>query len=210
MLDRARFLFQAGYSVLLFDLQAHGESLGSHITFGHLESRDAQAAVNFLRAEFPEKRIGVIGVSLGGASAVLASPPLEVDALVLEMVYPTVEQAIRNRLTMRLGSWSGVLTPLFSWQLKPRLGITADDLRPIDELGKIEAPILFIAGAGDRHTTLEETYQMYNAARGIREIYVVRGAGHVDLHAVTPDEYSSRVLAFLAKYLRSDEVEVKH
>src|ERR1700730_13582815 len=43
MLERARFLSRAGYSVLLFDFQAHGESTGRHITFGYLESKDAQA-----------------------------------------------------------------------------------------------------------------------------------------------------------------------
>src|SRR3989441_12761964 len=32
MLGRARFLSQAGYSVLLIDFQAHGESTGQHIT----------------------------------------------------------------------------------------------------------------------------------------------------------------------------------
>src|SRR5436309_3521044 len=64
MLDRARFLSRAGYSVLLFDFQAHGESAGDHITFGYLESRDAQAAVNFLRANAPDEKIGVIGVSM--------------------------------------------------------------------------------------------------------------------------------------------------
>lgn len=32
MLDRARFLSKAGFSVLLFDFQAHGESSGAHIT----------------------------------------------------------------------------------------------------------------------------------------------------------------------------------
>src|SRR4051812_10569967 len=89
MLVRARFLSRAGYAVLLFDFQAHGESTGEHITFGHLESRDAQAAVNFLRANAPGEKIGVIGVSMGGAAVLLAAPPLAVDALVLEMVYPT-------------------------------------------------------------------------------------------------------------------------
>jgi hypothetical protein len=41
MLGRAKFLAQAGYSVLLFDFHAHGESTGESITFGWLESRDA-------------------------------------------------------------------------------------------------------------------------------------------------------------------------
>lgn len=124
MIDRARFLSRAGYSVLLFDFQAHGESTGKQITFGALESKDAQAALEFLRQVAPGERIGVIGVSMGGAAAILASPPLQADAFVLEMVYPTIDDAVTNRLTMRLGSWARVLTPLLVLQLKPRLGST--------------------------------------------------------------------------------------
>ena len=45
MLSRAEFLQRAGYSVLLFDAQAHGESQGDRITFGYLEALDAAAAV---------------------------------------------------------------------------------------------------------------------------------------------------------------------
>ncbi len=81
MLGRARFLSRAGYSVLLFDFQAHGESPGQHITFGHLESRDAQAAVRLVHERFPNEKVGVIGVSMGGAAALIATPPLNVDAL---------------------------------------------------------------------------------------------------------------------------------
>ncbi|MBV8653444.1 MAG: alpha/beta fold hydrolase, partial [Alphaproteobacteria bacterium] len=101
MLGRARFLEAAGYSVLLFDFQAHGESPGEAITFGYRESRNAAAAVDFVRRKRPGARIAVIGISLGGAATVLASPPLPVDAMVLEAVYPTIEDAIADRTAIR-------------------------------------------------------------------------------------------------------------
>ena len=124
MLDRACFLNQAGYSVLLFDFQAHGESTRDHITFGYLESKDAQAAVGLIHTLAPDEKAGLIGVSMGGAAALLAEPKSDVQALVLEEVYPRINQAITNRLTMRLGGWAKILTPILSLQLKPRL----DDL----------------------------------------------------------------------------------
>ena len=203
MLDRSRFLSQAGYSVLLFDFQAHGESTGEHITFGYLESRDAQAAISFLRENAPEEKIGVVGVSMGGAATLLASPTLDVDAVVLEMVYPTINQAIGNRLAMRLGGWANVLTPLLAWQLKPRLGINAEVLRPIDHVGKIRIPKLFIVGAEDRHTTIEESRQMFDAASEPKELWVVEGAPHVDLHLATRRDYERRVLDFFERYLKT-------
>src|SRR6266567_8036327 len=95
MVARARFLRRAGYSVLLIDFQATGESTGDHITFGWKESRDALAAVDFIHHVDPSARVAIIGSSLGGVAALLATPPLRVNALILESVYPTIEIATR-------------------------------------------------------------------------------------------------------------------
>ena len=157
LVGRARFLSEAGYAVLLFDFQAHGESKGSQITFGYLESRDAQAAVAFAKSRFPGKPVAVIGTSLGAAAAVLAEPPLDVQALVLEMMYPTLVEATKDRLAMRFGAPGRMLSPLLTAQMKWRLGCTTDDLRPIVNVEKITVPKLFIAGTEDRDTTLAES-----------------------------------------------------
>ncbi|MGH9944393.1 MAG: alpha/beta hydrolase [Pyrinomonadaceae bacterium] len=202
MSGRARFLRRAGYTVLLFDFQAHGETMGKHITFGHLESRDAQAAINFLRASAPGERVGVVGVSMGGAALLLAEPPVEVDAIVLEMVYPTITEAVSNRLTMRLGRWATALTPLLTSQFRLRLGVSAAQLRPINRVGVLSAPKLFIAGADDRHTTLAESQTLFQAAREPKEFWAVEGARHEDLHARARAEYERRVLQFFAEHLR--------
>src|SRR5690349_19882390 len=103
MLERATFLHQSGFTVLAPDFQAHGESPGRHITFGELESFDAEAALAFLRQVVPGERVGVIGVSMGGAATLVGTKPLPVDALVLESVYPTFEDAVSDRLHAWLG-----------------------------------------------------------------------------------------------------------
>ncbi|HEY5402664.1 MAG TPA: alpha/beta hydrolase [Pyrinomonadaceae bacterium] len=202
MLDRARFLSQAGYSVLLFDFQAHGESTGKHITFGYLESEDAAAAIAYLKQVAPGERIGVIGVSMGGAAATLAAPPLSINALVLEMVYPTIKEAVDDRLTMRLGGWARVLTPLLLLQSRAQLGFSSNNLRPIDHVGQLTFPKLFIAGANDRHTTLDESRRLFEAASSPKDFWVVPGAAHVDLHGASKVEYEQRVLEFLRSNLR--------
>jgi len=201
MLGRARFLSRAGYSVLLFDFQAHGESHGQHITFGFLESKDASAAVSFLQAQAPNERIAIIGSSMGGAAAILATPPLPVKAMVLEMVYPTLDQAVADRLTIRLGSWSGVFTPLLTWQLKPRLGVSSSALRPIDNISRISAPKLFIAGTLDQHTRIDESRQLFSAASEPKELWEVSGAKHEDIYSFAKEEYERRILSFFEKTL---------
>lgn len=200
MLGRAALLHEAGYSVLLFDFQAHGESPGEHITMGYLEALDARAAVEFAKKRKPGQFVGVVGVSLGGAAALLGAEPLAVNALVLEAVYPNIGAAVRNRLEMRVGSFAVLLSPLLLLQLKPRLGVDADDLSPQKQIARIRAPVLIIAGAEDRHTTIKDTEALYEAAPSPKSLWVVPGAAHVDFAAYSPSEYKIKVLSFLNEY----------
>ena len=73
---------------------------------------------------------------------------------------------------------------LLTWQLRPRLGVQSSKLRPIDHVGT-PIPKLFIAGAA-----------------GPKEMRIVNGAAHVDLHAAHKIEYEQRVTSFFQSYLR--------
>ena len=201
MLARASFLNQKGYSVLLFDFQAHGESPGENITFGYLEAQDAEAAFSFLEKQLNDKPVGVIGVSLGGASAILSNISQKTRALVLEAVYPTLEEAIENRIVIRLGEMGRYLSPVLMWQIEPRLGFDPKLLAPINVLNHSTAPLLFIAGTEDRHTTLSESKRMYHVAPEPKQFWAVQGAAHQDFYQHSPVDYQKLVLKFFNQYL---------
>jgi alpha-beta hydrolase superfamily lysophospholipase len=153
MVGRARFLHRAGYTVLLVDLPGHGESMGDRITFGVRESDGVRAALDYLRRAAPGERVGALGVSLGGASLLLGTgePAANAaDAVVLEAVYPTIGEAVADRLRIRLGAVGPPLAPLLTWQLRPQLGVGAEDLRPIDRVRALRVPVLVVAGEADR------------------------------------------------------------
>jgi fermentation-respiration switch protein FrsA (DUF1100 family) len=197
MVGRARFLRRANYSVLLIDLQATGETKGDHITFGWKESRDVLAAVDFIRQQKPEGRIAIIGSSLGGAAALLATPPLKIDAMVLEAVYPTIEIATRNRMENYLGAVGRTLTPLLLMQLQPRLGVSPSLLRPIDHIAAVDSPVFIISGDKDKNTRPADTRMLFEQARSPKQLWLVPNAGHVDLHQAQRIDYESRVLTFV-------------
>ena len=198
MVDRALFLRSAGYSVLLIDFQATGETKGNQITFGWKESRDVLAAVRFLRQIDPTGRVAIIGSSLGGVAALLATPPLKVDALVLEEVYPTIEIATRNRMENYLGALGRALTPVLLHQLQWRLGVSPSQLRPVDHISSVDCPLFVISGEKDKNTRPSDTRMLTESARGPKQVWFVPNAGHVDLHRAARQEYERRVLAFLA------------
>ena len=201
MLGRALWLHGQGFAVMLIDLPAHGESGGEHITFGVRESAGVRAALTDLHARLPRERVGVIGVSLGAASTVLAEPRPALDAVVLESMYPTITEAVADRLGLHLGNWARPLAPLLLVQLPLRLGISAADLRPIDHLPSLHAPLLRIAGDQDQHTRLPEAQALFAAAAEPRQIWIIKGAAHVNLHDFEPAPYEARVGAFLRENL---------
>lgn len=197
MLPRARWLHDLGYSVLLIDFQAAGESHGKAVTFGYRESQDANAALDWLKLQVPGERVGIIATSMGGAAVLLAKPTMQADAIVLEQVYPTIQDALRDRLSLHLGSAGPWLTQPFLITMHEMLGIDPQQLRPIDHIGTVTAPKLLIAGDADMHTRLNESYAMYVAAGANSSLWIVPGARHVDLYRYAGDEYRRRVGDFL-------------
>ena len=202
LVTRAQMLKAAGYAVLMFDFQAHGESPGARIIFGHLESLDSRAAVAFVKQRFPGKPVGVLGVSMGAAAAALARPALEVQALVLEMVYPTIEEATKDRIEIRLGRFARCLSPLLTLQLPLRIGCRVGDLQVVDAVGKIGVPKLFMAGTEDRDTKFAEAGEIFNRAAAPKQFAPFVGARHQDLLAFSPAQYSSLVLNFFNTFLQ--------
>jgi fermentation-respiration switch protein FrsA (DUF1100 family) len=138
---------------------------------------------------------------------VLAAPPLRLDALVLESVYPDINAALTNRLRASLGPVLGtafipVLTPMFETLLPPLLGLRVDDLRPIDVIGNVTAPVLVASGTADNRTPLSEVRDLFDRAPEPKLFWAVQGAGHVDLEAYAPADYRRIVLPFLVEHLQ--------
>jgi esterase/lipase len=196
MTARAHFLQEAAITSLAIDLQAHGETPGEMITFGYRESRDARNGVEYLRAQGC-RTVVAVGQSLGGAAALLGDGPVAADGIVLESVYPTIEDAVANRLGMRFGLLGRLAAPALYWQIPLRTGIGRDQLRPVDAMRKLHVPVLVAGGTKDQQTPTEETLRLFDAAPGNKALWLVTGAGHEDLYAYDPVQYKTRLLAFL-------------
>jgi fermentation-respiration switch protein FrsA (DUF1100 family) len=104
-------------------------------------------------------------------------------------------------VALRVGSLSRVLSPLLLFQLKPRLGIGVDDLRPIDSIGSMRCPVLVLAGTADHHTTEAQTRALFAAANDPKELWLVPGASHDDLLRFDAVGYARHVVGFLNRYL---------
>ncbi|MDB4898350.1 MAG: esterase/lipase/thioesterase family protein, partial [Gemmatimonadetes bacterium] len=129
---------------------------------------------------------------------------LDADAFVLESVYPTIRQAVEDRLGVWLGPL-GVLhhvgANLLFFAVGGEIGVHEDELRPIDRIDRTHAPVLVIAGTRDRYTPIAETRALFASAEEPKELWEIEGAAHEDLYDFAPAEYEWRVGEFLARSL---------
>ncbi len=203
MLPRARFLRHAGYGVVLVDMRAHGLSDGSVTTFGGRESRDVQAVIAETRRRFAGQKLGAIGFSLGGAALLLGDKPADVDALVVEEVYSTLEDTARRRVAAGMGPIVADILPWLLYAQMPwRFGVSRGALRPVDRIGAVKAPILVMGGDSDPFVPPDQTRRLFDAARAPKELWIVPGAAHYDLHQAASIAYEHRVLDFFRRSLR--------
>jgi pimeloyl-ACP methyl ester carboxylesterase len=199
----ALWLNGLGYAVLAIDLRGHGGSAAVPRSFGLYEARDAAAGLAFLRSSAPNRRVGLIGTSLGGAAALLGDDgPLPVQAMVLQAVYPDLRQAITNRITRVVGHPLAVLgEPFLSYQSWPRYGVPPSRIAPIDGLRRFPGPVLIIGGTADSNTSVSDTRALYDAAPGPKSLWLLNGVGHAATGSIFTDEYRRRVRALFASSL---------
>lgn len=199
----AEWLNGLGYAVLAIDFRGHGASAAVERTFGWREAEDARAAYDWLKRQAPGRKVGVIGVSLGGAAALLGKDgPLPAEAMVLHAVYPDLRKAIANRIARVAGSPLSVVgEPLLSYQSWPRYGIAPERIAPVAGLRRYRGRVLIVAGSEDLSTTLEDSRRLYAAAPGPKALMVADGADHAETSKLWTAEYRARVRSLFARAL---------
>ena len=202
LVERAKIFNGLGYSALLIDLPAHGESGGDHVTFGPDEGSAVSAALLWIKRSNPNSLVGGDGLSLGGAGILLRTDNTGFDAIVLEAVFPDIRRALLNRLSARFGWFGSLLEPLFELQLRARLGLDPEQLRPVGRIATVGCPVLILGGALDSRTKLVETEELFKNASEPKQLWVFPGCGHDDFLARQPAKYQEVVGRFFRQYLK--------
>jgi len=209
MVPAARMLVQAGYATLLYDSRTRGASGGRRATLGVREPEDLGAAVRFLQSH-PRTSglpVGVLGASLGGATAILAAAALpEVRAVVAESAFSRLDRAIERHFRL----WFGPVAPLLagpSRRIGERLiGAPAHLVSPERAIARLgRRPVLLIHDADDRFCDALEADRLARAASGPVERWTVPSAGHIEAVHVAPEEYRRRVVGFFDRHLTAQK-----
>lgn len=209
MLPWARFLYVAGYNVLLFDGRGCGQSDGWGIGLGATEPNDIIGAVRYLegRADLTNKHYGALGISLGAGAVLLAAarePALV--AVVADSAWANERPQLDRMSSVPIGRLSLPVLPYEPALVDALIGARLEDASPRADIGKI-APraVLLIHSADDRNitTSLAGEAQLYAAASQPKQQWIAPSGGHAGARAAHPAEYTQQALAFFAQYLNT-------
>jgi alpha-beta hydrolase superfamily lysophospholipase len=189
----AELLRQAGYHVMLIDLNGFGESTSTTMDY----PLDVVAAGRALQAHYPALPVAVLGASMGAAMSLcaLAQADHPFKVAVLESTFPTL-----------LHFWSRYPIPKLGIQLSKLLYPAGErSLRPTYAAqGLVGRPeLLLIYGEADEFTPVKDGKLLLQALQGktATEFWQVPGAEHTHAYAAQPQDYAQRVVGFLDKHL---------
>ena len=196
VLFAAKFLHNSGYDILLFDFRAHGGSEGATATLGWLEPNDLKAAIEYAKNRLSPERIGVMGFSMGGATAITTAGQIsEIRAVVADSAFADRSRLIIKAVNIPL---FGYLTVLFA-QMQ---GLNLNENLPLDYADKISPSALFIIqGDRDRLVDVMDGKSLYNKAKEPKEFWLVENTPHVQAYRTHKEEYERRVLEFFGEHL---------
>jgi len=179
--DVVRAYVAAGFSVLAFDLRAHGDSGGDHAGLGVLERRDVRAAVTLLRQRgFRTGHIGIHGSSYGAAIALLAAEQIpEIGAVVSDSAFADIRDVVGGELQREIGlpaCLAGLLMPGMDWLARRLYSVRMDRAAPEDAIGGIAPrPILLIHGKDDSVIPFDHARRLKAAAGPTAELWAIPG-----------------------------------
>jgi hypothetical protein len=207
MIDRAELLHAHGFAVLLFDFQAHGESSGRRITFGHLEAMDAAAVLDFLRHPVEQithltERGSVVGGS-GRDEDGRRHVAYDVDRtqVVHAKAQERRQQGLEHRREHRYECRAQDRPERCAQPIcKSRIDVRVDAFEH-QRIKPQRRRCEHGRSAPKRSADCPDPFPRETLPEP-KLFWAVQGAGHVDLEAYAPADYRRIVLPFLVEHLQ--------
>lgn len=201
----AEFLLRHGYSVVMMDSRAHGESGGEIATYGWKERYDTVAIVNALYSTENVNHLYAFGVSMGAAIALQsAAVGPRIEGVIAEDPFANLREVSYDYAGLHflpsIGETLFLPASIFALDSFGKAGgFNPDDVSPEKAVAARPFAVLLICGTSDHTIPCRHSERIYRAALGPKELWMVEGAEHASAIGRNPVEYENRVIRFLER-----------
>ncbi len=201
VLDHAAVLADNGYGVLMIDARGHGDSDGEAMDFGWNGDLDIAAGTDFLesRGDVDPRRIGVVGMSMGGEEAIGATAANAAIGAVVAEGATGRSASDKGWLSDEYG-WRGAFQERFEELQDWVTEYLTESSAPVSLRSAVESSgetRFLLITAGDASDERAAAEFIASGAPDRVEVWEIEGSGHTDGLATDPTGWEDRVVAFL-------------
>ena len=195
------YYLKKGYSMLLVDERAHGESEGKYIGFGCLDRLDALKWINWvLRKCGEDVEILLHGTSMGGATVLMMSSlelPAQVKGIISDCAFTSPKEVFSHVLKSMYHLPAFPVMNISDFLNKRLAGYGLDECNAAREVKKAKVPILFIHGSGDTFVPYSMCETMYENCASSKKKLIIEGAAHAECYYKDTDAYENALTEFI-------------
>lgn len=207
LLPYARVYREMGYHIIMADLRGHGESGGNHTDWGVHDIDDMNAWTEWIQERDPQAEIGIHGISLGAAMALIYSGSEEGQKLkfiIADSSYGNLLELSKSKILRYTGDerfivGMNLLNPFFQAALYYHTGKLLRDLDPLSTVEKMKSPVLFLHGKSDSLIPYPIAEELSEASGSrIKKVVLFENAEHTMELSTNREEYERQVRNFVS------------
>ena len=195
----ADFLSREQCSVLYVEQRAQNESEGDYIGFGLTERYDCVDWANWAAERFPGLPVYLMGVSLGGATVLMAAGDVLPDAVrgvIADSAYTSPREIWQYVMKKNLRLPTRAATFIADGLCKKRLNASSGSYSTVEALKNTEVPVLLIHGEDDHFVPLRMAFENRDACASFCKLLVIPGADHARTYYMGRGAYEAAMRAF--------------
>ncbi|MHC1717787.1 MAG: alpha/beta hydrolase [Acidaminococcaceae bacterium] len=191
---------QSGFNLLLIDSRDHGESGGDSVTWGNLEKYDLDQWISWVQKRVPNGTIGVHGISMGAATALMHAELNEsnkrVAFYIADSAYSDFETLMELQINRYLNSThleiAKVLLQYANVVSYFHSRSTFQQASPLRAVQHVTTPILYIHGDADELVPAYMSLELQEATKGPSEVFIFSNSTHGS--AIFDDQKSYKMI----------------
>ena len=195
------YYLQKGYSMLLVDERAHGQSEGKHIGFGCLDRQDALKWIEKVIKDCGEDvEILLHGTSMGGATVLMTSGlklPIQVKGIISDCAFTSAKEVFTHVLKSMYHMPAFPTIQISDFMNRKLSGYGLDECNAVREVKKAKVPILLIHGSGDTFVPCSMCETIYQNCASPKKKLIIEGAAHAESYYKDPTSYEKALNEFI-------------
>lgn len=177
--QEALAFYRMGFTVILVDFRASGNSDGNVCSIGYYEAEDVQNVLGWCKIEYPNQKVFLYGSSMGAAAIMRAvsEHKCRPDGVMLQSPFSSMLSATQTRFKLMdipsfpsanlLTFWGGYLN-----------GFNGYSHNPKDYAKRINCPTLLIHGQLDDRVSWNDIKSIFDNLPGPKELATFGKSGH--------------------------------